>query len=335
MKRRFYAALVIAALAMVVPGSMTGHASAQQKYTLRMATLAPQGSSWMRIFQAWNQSLKKATQGRLQFHFYAGGAAGDEKDFVRKMRAGQMDGAAVTSTGLGLIVPKVLVLAAPGLFRKYDALDRARAALSSDFEKQFMDNGYKLLGWGDVGMAHLFSDARPILKPSDLKEVRPWAWRDDVLFTETLKVIGANGVPLALPEVYPALQTGMVDTVPSSAIAAVALQWYTRLKWVTKNDLSILIGATVLRKDKYEALPPDLRAALDATSVKAHKALKVVIRRDDARSYKTMIAHGMKEVDGAAYMKQWEAVGLKVRNNLVGRLYPASLLKKVERLAGG
>lgn len=335
MKRRFFAALVIAALALAVPGSTPSPADAQKSYTLRIATLAPRGSSWMRIFDAWNASVKKETNGKLNLRFYPGGVAGDERDFVRKMRAGQMDGAAVTSTGLGLVVRPVLVLAVPGMFDSYRQLDKVRNMLSADLEKQFLANGYKLLGWGDVGQARLFSSARPIRKPSDLKKVRPWAWRDDVIFTEVLKVVGANPIRLGVPEVYPALQTGMVDTVPASAIAAVSLQWYTRLKYVTKQDTSTIIGATILKKDKYQELPDDIRAAFDKTSVKAHKALRSVIRRDDKRAYKTVLKRGLKEVDAESQRPAWEKVAKKVRNNLKGRLYPASLLKKVQRATGG
>lgn len=325
-------ALVLAVVAVTVSGA-TPQARAQKRYSLRMATLAPSGSSWMRIFDAWNESLEKATDGRLRFRFYPGGVAGDEDDFIRKMRVDQLDGAAVTSTGLGLVVPSVLVLAAPGMFNNYAQLDHAREVLSGELDKKFLDHGYVLLGWGDVGKARLFSKARPIEKPSDLRRVRPWAWRGDVLFTEFLKVVGADGVPLGVPEVYPALETGIVDTVPASALAAVSLQWYTQLKWVTSNSLSILIGATILRKDKYDALPSDLRAALDRTAVVAQKALRVVIRRDDAKAYRAILDHGVEEVNVAPYQKQWLAAAKKTRDDLVGRLYPASLLHRVEQLA--
>jgi TRAP-type transport system periplasmic protein len=335
MNRRFFAALLISALAVAVPGSMPTAADAQGKTTLRIATLAPQGSSWMKVFNAWNASLKKETDGKVELRFYAGGVAGDERDFVRKMRAGQMDGAAVTSTGLGLVVRPVLVLGVPGLFENYQQLDRARNALAGEFEKQFVDNGYKLLGWGDVGEARLFSNAKRIQRPADLKEVRPWAWRDDVIFTEVLKIIGANPVRLGVPEVYPALQTGMVDTLPASAIAAVSLQWFTRLKYVSKESTSTIIGATILRKDKYDQLTPEQRAALDSTSEKAHKALRTVIRRDDKRAYQTILQRGLEEVSARQYEKEWDEVGKKVREGLAGRLYPVELLRRVQQVAGG
>lgn len=333
MNRPHYALVAVVMLTSTVPGTLSTAAEAQQTHTLRIATLAPRGSSWMRIFNAWDASLGKETGGRLKLRFYPGGVAGDERDFVRKMRVGQMDGAAVTQTGLGLIVPPVLVLAAPGLFTDYSRLYRARDLLSDQLDEEFRDEGYELLGWGDAGMLNVYSNAQPIRRPSDFKQVRPWAWRDDVLFTEVLRAVGANPVRLGVPEVYPALQTGMIDTLPSSALAAVSLQWFTRLKFVTSNDLSILIGATIVRKDKYDALPVDLRAALDEVSEKAHRMLRSVIRRDDAEAYESMLQRGMEEVDVGRHEGEWLALAKKVRRDLAGRLYPASLLAKVERIA--
>ncbi|MFW5920224.1 MAG: TRAP transporter substrate-binding protein DctP, partial [Polyangiales bacterium] len=307
---------------------------AQGQNTLRIATLAPRGSSWMKVFNAWNASVKKETGGKLQLRFYPGGVAGDERDFIRKMRAGQLDGAAVTSTGLGQVVRPVLVLQVPGLFDEYSKLDKVRKQLDDEIEAKFEDNGYKLLGWGDVGKGRIFSN-KPIKKPSDLKSTRPWAWRDDVIFSTFLDGVGANPVRLGVPEVYPALQTGMVDTVPASALAAVSLQWFTKLTHVTKQSNSILIGATILKKDKYDALPDDQRKALMETSKKAHELLSRQIRRDDKRAYKTIKRRGMTEVDISAHEGEWNKAAKKTRDKLAGRLFPKSLLQRVQRAAGG
>lgn len=330
MPRRLLIPALLLATAFVLPGQTL---QAQgDTYTLRIATLAPQGSTWMRIFNAWNNSLRERTNNRLTLQFYPGGSQGDERDFVRKMRAGQMDGAVVTSTGLGQIVRPVMVLAVPGIFREYAQLDRVRHRFQAQFEQQFDANGYHLLGWGDAGKLRLFSK-REIQRPQDLRSVRPWAWRDDTVFTEFLNVVGANPVRLGVPEVYPALQTGMVDTVPSSALAAVALQWYTRLHYVTAQNMGILIGAAVLKKDKYEALPEDLRAALDETSDQAHQALRRAVRRDDERAYATIQRRGITAVDISAHEAEWAEAAATTREHLAGRLYPRSLLDRVTAAA--
>jgi TRAP-type C4-dicarboxylate transport system substrate-binding protein len=333
MKRRLVLALLLSAIVVVGTGSGTPEtADAQQTHTLRLATLAPQGSSWMRVFNAWNASVKKKSGGKLKLRFYPGGVAGDERDFIRKMRAGQLDGAAVTSTGLGQVVRPLLVLQVPGLFDDYETLDRVRRQLDDELEAQFESNGYKLLGWGDVGKGRIFSN-KPIKKPSDLKSTRPWAWRDDNIFGEFLEIVGATPVRLGVPEVYPALQNGMVDTVPASALAAVSLQWFTQVTHVTKQTSSVLIGATILKKEKFDALPPDLQEVLMSTSEQAHEVLSRQIRRDDERAYRTLLKRGITEVDLSPHQDKWDKVSKKVQNRLAGRLYPKSLLRRVKKAA--
>ena len=332
MKTRLTLTALLLSLAMTFPGSVSQSAGAQSASVLRIATLAPTGSSWMKVFNAWNRTIKQKTNGTLEMRFYTGGSQGDERDFIRKMRAGQMDGAAVTTTGLSMLARPILVLSVPGLMTTYEQLDKVRAALNDDFDQMFTDAGYKLLGWGDVGKTRLFS-MYEIKRPSEIKKHRPWAWKDDVIFSEFLKVIGANPVRLGVPEVYPALQTKMVDTVPASALAAVSLQWYTRLSYVSARNSGIIVGATIVRKDKFDALTPEQQQVLMETSAQAHKALNKSIRADDDRSYESILKRGITAVDTSEFRGEWDAAAEQVRTRLTGRVYPKSLLKEVESAA--
>ena len=306
---------------------------AEEAVELRFATLAPSGSSWMKVFNAWNLTIKKETNNTVKLRFYDGGSQGDERDFVRKMRAGQVDGAALTTTGLGQLVRPILVLSVPGVLEEYQQLDNVRTELNDHFEKMFNEEGYTFLGWGDAGKTRLFSTEK-IERPSDIKKHRPWAWKDDLIFPEFLKVVGANPVRLGVPEVYPALQTRMVDTLPASALAAVALQWYTRLKHVSQRNSGIIVGATIIRTDKFEALSEEHQKVLVDTSIRAHKALNRSIRRDDDKSYATILKRGLTAVDTSEYAAEWEDAAKQVRERLAGRVYPESLLEAVIAAAG-
>jgi len=330
MNRRLAFPLMLVALAMIAP-SAGEPAAAQNTTELRIATVAPEGSPWMRVFRAWDQELRERTNSQLGLRFYAGGSQGQESDYIDKMGAGQLDGAAVTSTGLGQIVRPVLVLSAPGIFEDYAQIDRARRRLASRFESQFERNGYTLLGWGDVGKARLFSKHR-IDRPSDLRSRRPWAPRGDAVFSEFLSVVGANPRRLGIPEVYPALQTGMVDTVPGSALAAVSLQWYTRLRFFSEANSGVLIGATILKKDKLDALSEEHRTALTETASRAHRLLARAIRREDERSLRVL--NQRLTAVPAAHEDEWEQAAEQTRTRLAGRLYPQALLDAVVRAAG-
>jgi len=330
--KRCWVVLVMAAACLLVGG--TPSADAEGKTVIRYATLAPSGSTFGKILKAWSRSLEKETDGRVELRYYSGGSQGDERDFIRKMRAGQMDAAGVTSTGLGIIVRPVLVLSSPGLIETYDELERVREKMTPRFDEMFREAGFELLAWADAGKGRIMS-TMPILRPSDLKKARPWVWKDDPIFAEFLKVVGANGVRLGVPEVYAALQTKMVDVVPNSAIGALALQWYTKLKYMSKDSFGIVMGASVIKKEKLDQLSAEDQAVLKSTAVRAGAALDRVVRRDDAKAYQVLIDRGIEVLDTGPYRAEWEEAALQTRERLVGRIFSRSLLEEAEAAAKG
>ena len=324
--------VALAAAALLLPGSPASEAAADGPIVIRYASLAPPSSAFGKILKAWGRTFKKETEGRAEIRFYTGGSQGDERDFIRKIRAGQIDAAGITTTGMGMVVRPILVLTAPGLITEVQQLYHVRSVLRGRFEQMFRDAGFELLTWGDGGKNRLFS-SKPFTKPSDLKSGRPWAWKDDPVFAAYLGVIGANPVRVGANEVYGGLQTRMIDTVPSSAIMAVAIQWYTKLKYVAKQNLNILVGGSIVKKDVFDRLTPeDQRTLLDTAERAARTSDKIVVR-DDTRAYKTLVERGLKEVDLTPHQAEWDAVAKKAREQLAGRVYSKSLLEEVAKLA--
>lgn len=322
---------LLAVSAFLLPGAVSApQANAASPIIIRFASLAPAGSGFMKLMKAWNRSLKKETEGRVELRFYSGGSQGDERDFIRKVRAGQMDAAGVTTTGLGMVARPVLVLTAPGLITEYDQLERARTQLSDRFVPLFENNGFVMLAWGEAGKNRIFSMDK-FARPEDLKRLRPWAWKDDPVFAEYVSVIGANPIRMGATEVYGGLQTRMLDTVPASALAAVAMQWYTRLNYMAKQNFGIIIGGSFIKKEKFYALTEGDQKVLLDTAERAAKASEKLARRDDDRAYESLVKRGITVVDTSPYKAAWDAAAAQTRKNLIGRIYSKSLLEAVEQ----
>lgn len=324
-RRVLWSALALLAPALSAPGE------AQSVTELRIATVAPEGSPWMRGFRAMDQELRERSGGRLGLRLYPGGSQGQERDAIDKMAAGQLDGAALTSTGLSQIVRPVLVLGLPGIFDEYAPLDRARRRMDGRFRRMFERQGYTLLGWGDAGKGRLFSRRR-IERPRDLRQARPWAPRADAIFSEFLNVVGANPRRLGIPEVLPALRTNMIDTVPGSALAVVALQWHPHLRFYSRRSTGVLVGATVLRKDRVDALSEEHQALLREVGLRGHRLTARAIRREDVRSLR-VLERRMTAVDTSGHEREWLDAALQTRDRLVGRVFPPALFEAVQRAA--
>jgi TRAP-type C4-dicarboxylate transport system substrate-binding protein len=336
-RRPFLLALLALALALV-PGVAPGlgqpsPVGAQATgTTLRVATL-PRGSAWHRVFSAWAVSLRTQTGGQLTLQLEETGP-GDEAALVRRMRAGDLDGASFTAVGIGEIARPVLALQAPGVIDSYAQLDRARTALDGQLRTEFEQNGVTLLGWSDYGQARIFS-TRPIMRPADLAQAHPWVLANDPIFSEFLRVIGAVGVPLPISGVRAALESGRVDTVVASATAISGLQLHTRLRHVTQDSNAILIGATLFSKSRVDALPPALQQALRDTGDRAHAALRTAVRRDDERYYELLVSrHGLSPVNASQHAAEWQRAAQTTRERLVGRLYSREQLDRAIAAAG-
>ncbi len=322
---------VILAFLAIVPLGGAPPVDAQEITYIRVATLAPDGSPWMRVFRALDAELAERTGGQLRLRIYGGGSQGQESDYIAKMRAGQLDAAALTSSGLSTIVRPVLVLGLPGIVDDYATLDRVRRRMGPRFERIFEREGFVLLGWGDVGKGRLFSKHR-IQRPRDLRSARVWAPTTDVVFSEFLSIVGAQPRRLGVTEVYPALQTGMVDTVPGSALAAVALQWHSHLDYYSRDHAGILVGASVMRKAKWDSLSEDHRQVIRDVSRRAHRVAKQMIRRADDAALR-VVEQRMTAVDTTPHQAEWNRAALRTRDRLMGRVFPRALFDAVLRAA--
>ncbi len=320
-------------LGLLVSGdSFTSEARAEATHQLRIATLAPRQSPLGDIYQKLKIGMRKATDGQVNMKMYYGGIAGDEISVVRKMRVGQLDGALITSTGLSALVRQVLVMEAPGMISSYGELDAVREDLAPQFEALFDKAGYKLVAWGDAGKTRIFSTSK-IFAPSDLRKMRPWVWKHSATMRAFIKATGANGVLLNLPEVYSALQTGIIDTIIASSVGVLAFQWHTKLKTMAKQAGGIVTGAFVIRKEHLATLPQEARDYIDEVSGETEDMLRVEGRKIDDEAAQTL-AKRLKVVNLFRAQRQWEEVQFTARESLVGRMYSRALLNRVQEILG-
>ena len=297
--------------------------------TLSIATLAPPGSTWMKVFEAWNREIRRRSNQTLQLRFYAGGVQGDESEVIRKIRTGRLDGAAITAVGLSQIHRPALVFQMPGILRGYEQLDAARAAITPEMNPHFAQAGFQLLGWADVGMSRVFS-TREVHAPADFAPLKPWVWRDDLVLPELFRVVKSNPVPLQLPEVLGALQTNRVDTVITTPVAAVALQWSSRVSYMLDFPLTVVIGGTVLGEKQWQSLTAEQKTILSETATQFHALARKNLRSDEQKALATLKDRNIKlvtptESDKAA----WLATGKQVRERLVGQIADQALVDRV------
>jgi len=314
--------VVVVALATARPA----HAQATE---VRLATLAPSGSTWMEVLDKAAAEIKDKSAGRLTLKYFEGGQQGDERDFVRKINLGQLDGAAVTAVGLSMIDESIRVLELPMMFQTVEEFDYVADKLWPHFQKKFEDKGFKLTDRGEVGWIYFLSKAK-VEKISDLQGQKLWLWGDDVLVSAVFKKLGLNGVPLGVPEVDAALTSGKIDACYASPVAAVALQWYSKVKYMTSMPMSFAMGATVVSSKAYKKLTPeDIKILEDITRVNARK-LRKAIRKANEDAKGTMSRKGVQVIPTpVAMVDEFTKKATELWNELAGKIYSKEELKMV------
>lgn len=303
---------------------------AQEKYVVKIATIAPEGTSWSEYAHAYTRFVSEKTQGRAKVVWYFGGVEGDEPDVVRKIRLGQLHGGGFTLAGLGKLAPEVKILELPFLFRTYDEVDEILRALGRDFSDIFSRRGYVLAGWLEVGFVHFFSKAS-FRSIDDLRQTKMWTWSGDALAEETLRALGLTiVVPLALTDVLASLQSGLINAFYGPSYAIIALQWHTQVKYVSDFSLAYTPGAIVLDKKFYDSLPSGIRKVMDEGWRIYLPRLKDAIRKDEDRALDSLKDSGivMTHTDDGSLKEAQDRVR-PLYKEFAGTLYPPSLLARL------
>ena len=313
---------------------LTGNLSAAPEYTIKFATLAPSGTTWMNLLEEWDRDLRARSNGRIGFKFYPGGVQGDEPDVLKKMRFNQLQGGAFTGYGIGRMYSPARVLELPFLFNNTDEIDFIRQQFTDEFKQGFKDNGYTLLGWMEVGFVHMFS-REPILSLEDMKTRRVWLWQGDPLGQAFFKASGISPVPLSIMDVYTSLSTGLIDTVYSPPLGAIALQWFTKTQYISSVPLTNGMGGLIVTRKFYDKLPADLQTILTETGTAAGEKLIAASRIDNAESINTLKEHGLQFIEPGAGMSEPVLVDVRDRAaaELVASEYiPGPLFEKTRHL---
>ena len=196
-----------------------------KKIVIKMATLAPEGTEWHGLLVDLGQQWQKETNGEVRLRIYPGGVVGDETDMVRKMRIGQIHGAAMSTEGMSEINPYFTSFYMPLLYQSYDEVDFVREKLKHELVTETEKNGFKLLTMVDVGWVYWFS-TEPVLTPSDLKDLKIFIWAGDYKSTQLYETHGYQPVPLAMTDVLSGLQTGLISAIGFNPMYTLAQQLF-------------------------------------------------------------------------------------------------------------
>ena len=272
---------------------LAGHSS--HAATFKVATLSPDGSFWMKTMREAGKEVEAATDNRVKFKWYPGGVMGDDKAVLRKMRVGQLQGAALPMGELLSFYPDSQAYGIPFLFSSYEEVDYVRSQLDDSLIAGFAEGGIEVLGIAEGGFGY-FLTAEPVRVPADLQQQKVWVPQNDVVSARLAQSIGVTPIPLTLPDVLPGLQTGLVNTVAVSPMGAIMLQWHTRVAHITDIPLMYFCGVISLTGKSFNKLSTDDQAVVKAVFGRSFKLIDERNRMDNVKAFAALTNQGVETV---------------------------------------
>lgn len=252
---------------------------------LRIATVAPSGSSFHKRLQSLGAEWSRGPGG-VSMNIYAG-TQGGELQIVRRMRVGQIQGAMLTSVGLSQIDRSVTALQyLPLMFRDWDDVDRVRERLRPELEGRLRKAGYVALFWADAGWVRFFS-SKPINSLRDLKSMRIYASSGD---PETVEIFKDYYTPVVLEpdQILLGLRNGMIDALPIPPFLANFNQVPTYAPYMLDLRWAPVTGALILTERAWNQLDPKTQTWLRETADRAGHEMRRASRLEDEATVQAM-----------------------------------------------
>lgn len=316
----------------VLGAALLAPAAAGARVNLRLATLAPNGSSWHTILRKMAADIGRETDGEVRIRIIGGGAAGDESDMIRKMRIGQVQMAAVTNVGLAELDSSAWTLSIPLVFEDYDEWDYVRDEMNPAIGDSLREHGFRALAWADIGWLHFFS-TEPVETVEDLQGLRLAGAAGDPTAADLLRWAGFDPVQVNSVELVSGFQTGLVEAAPLPIVYAESSQLYRSTDFMNSLRWAPLQGALIVHDDGWERLTPEQQEIVARHAGGIADEFRSTSREAEARSLAAMERRGLRVIEATPEFRTgWEELAEKTLPMVRDRLIPAPVLDRVIRL---
>ena len=304
---------------------------ASKQNVVRFATVAPHGSPWSEEIIRTSQEMLKKTNGKLYLKVYDSMKMGDEPDYLRKMRSGQLHSASFTGYGLSLVDKSVLVMELPFVFRDRKEADYVYEKMFPFFAKRFKNKGLILLNFTTYGDVN-FITTKPIQKLNDFPNIKMWAWEGDPLIENFFKALNIPTISLPITEVLTGLQTGMVEGVYAPPLASVAFQWWTKTNYISSPPFRSGVLAFMVTDKKWNSLTPNEKELVKNLLKNTANNISTIGKKDNEEALQVLLKNNQKLVPmEKENLAQFVDFSKTFRKDMVGKIYDQAALTELEK----
>ncbi len=264
--------------------------------TLKIATVTPENSQWMKDMRASAAEIKERTEGRVQIKYYGGGIKGDDKKVLGQIRIRQLQGGAFTPSALSSQYPDLNLYGMPLIFDSEEEAAYVRSRLDERLSEGLEEAGFVNFGFATSGFANILSNT-PVRSLADLKGKRVWVPEGDEISYASMEALSLSPVTLPLTDVLTGLQTGLIDIVAIPPMVALIMQWHTKVKFVTRVPLVYTLGFMAIDRKTFEKISPADQSIVHEVMERTYKNFNRVNLEDNEGAFQALVKSGIEMVD--------------------------------------
>jgi TRAP-type C4-dicarboxylate transport system substrate-binding protein len=204
-----------------------------------------------------------------------------------------------------------------------------REKMRPSIEKRVLERGFVIIGWGDAGWVRFFSK-EPALRPDDYKGMKFFAWGSEPEQQAIMKSLGYTPVPLETTDILPAMQTGMINVVPSTPYFALATQVFGTASHMLEINWAPIVGALALTRRAWDTMSPAAQQALRTSGESASIAMRTQARKEVDEAVEAMKKRGLVvNRPNAEQMREWDQLAERLYPRIRGTMVPTETFDEV------
>lgn len=260
--------------------------------TLKMSTVVEENSSLAPWFKKWVQVADEKTKGTVKVQVYWASQLGGEREALEALKLGNVDMQMVTEGVLSLFVPEFKALSLPLLVNSAEAYQKfwkssAAKQIYSSAEKA----GIKLLSSSFLSFRFVSNNVRPITTVADFKGIRMRTMQNP-MHIDTMVALGASATPIPYPELYTALQTGVVEGQMNEYIAINERKFDEVQKYLTEVPMFLSTDNDVMSMKTWKKLTAEQQKAIQEVATIMGVEYTKVGKDADTAALKELMARG-------------------------------------------
>lgn len=301
--------------------------------TLKIATLAPAGTIWMKQMKNGAEVIRDKTSGRVKIKYYPGGVMGNDQSVHRKIRINQLQGGAFSSSGLAHADNSIQALSLPMLFKSFEEVDYVRSRIDERIKQHVADNGFVILGISEGGFARILSN-KVIHSMEDIRNSKVWIPEGDELVEQTFITMGITPIPLPIADVFTGLQTGLIETIAATSTGAIAFQWHSKITHMVDIPVLYVIGILAVNQEAFNRIKPDDQKIVIEEMKRVFFELDKINREDNLNATAALKTQGIAVFrPSEAEIQNWQQFSDdSIRNMIDQGMVDKTIVDEIQKL---